>query len=81
MYFFIGKEYSKKWQLLRAGYRKRRHSLDAPSVSKAKKKKKWAYFEALSFLVPHMVERATATNITESSASRSYITDSEGFLE
>jgi hypothetical protein len=81
IYFFIGKECSKKWQLLRVGYRKRRHSLDAPTGSGAKKIKKWAYFEVSSFLEPHMVERAAVTNITGSSSSRSYSTDSEGFLE
>jgi hypothetical protein len=80
IYFFIGKECSKKWQLLRVAYRKRRHSLDAPTESGAKKIKKWAYFE-VSFLESHMVERAAVTNITGSSSSRSYITDSEGFLE
>ncbi|KAK5642345.1 hypothetical protein RI129_008512 [Pyrocoelia pectoralis] len=61
-----------KWQLLRAGYRKRR-SVYTPSGSAAKQRKQWAYYKQLSFLEPHLAERETITNINEENLSKSEV--------
>ncbi|KAF5299856.1 hypothetical protein FQA39_LY11393 [Lamprigera yunnana] len=59
-----------KWQLLRAGYRKRRNTY-TPSGSGAKQKKQWAYYKQLSFLEPHLTERETTTNVNEANFGNS----------
>ncbi|KAF5287204.1 hypothetical protein FQA39_LY16023 [Lamprigera yunnana] len=59
-----------KWQLLRAGYRKRRNTY-SPSGSGAKQKRQWAYYKQLSFLEPHLTERETTTNVNEANFGNS----------
>ncbi|KAF2879906.1 hypothetical protein ILUMI_26275 [Ignelater luminosus] len=65
------KDCSKKWQLLRAGFRKRHHEYLPTGSDSASKKKKWVYFDALSFLDVYMAERPTETNAPEPSIGNS----------
>ncbi|KAF2901607.1 hypothetical protein ILUMI_04579 [Ignelater luminosus] len=65
------KDCSKKWQLLRAGLRKRRYEYLPTGSDSASKKKKRVYFDALSFLDVHMAERPTETNAPETSIGNS----------
>ncbi|KAF2891150.1 hypothetical protein ILUMI_15023 [Ignelater luminosus] len=57
--------------LLRAGFRKRRHEYLPTGSDSASKKKKWVYFDALSFLDVHMAERPIETNAPEPSIENS----------
>ncbi|XP_072380926.1 uncharacterized protein [Diabrotica undecimpunctata] len=81
----------KKWQMLPAGYRKRRHEYEAPSGSGAKPIKKWVYFDHLTFLERHI--QPTKSNVPlpepfdslppseKSGSCQSFQPDEEGFLE